>query len=165
MLLYPANLLILDEPTNHLDMNSKDVLLDALKKFEGTVVFVSHDRYFIEKFATRVWELEGGVFTDYDCPYAEYHAAKAGAKAAAGAAASRAHRDKSKTKRAPDAQKATARLEREIAALEGRLAALSDAKEEFSTDYEKLLELGEEEAELNAELDAKYDAWLTADND
>jgi ATP-binding cassette subfamily F protein 3 len=61
MLLFPANLLVLDEPTNHLDINSKDVLLDALKVFEGTVVFVSHDRYFIEGLATKVLELRAGL--------------------------------------------------------------------------------------------------------
>ena len=60
LLLRPVNLLILDEPTNHLDMHSKDVLLDALKDFGGTVVFVSHDRGFIEDLATRVLELHGG---------------------------------------------------------------------------------------------------------
>jgi ATP-binding cassette subfamily F protein 3 len=61
MLLKPANLLILDEPTNHLDLTSKDVLLEALKKFEGTVLFVSHDRDFIEALADRVLGLEAGV--------------------------------------------------------------------------------------------------------
>jgi len=60
MLLHPANLLILDEPTNHLDMNSKDVLLDALREFAGTVIFVSHDRYFIEGLAGKVLELRAG---------------------------------------------------------------------------------------------------------
>jgi ATP-binding cassette subfamily F protein 3 len=60
MLLKPANLLVLDEPTNHLDLTSKDVLLEALKSFEGTVLFVSHDRLFIEELATRVLELEAG---------------------------------------------------------------------------------------------------------
>jgi len=61
MLLKPVNLLILDEPTNHLDLTSKDVLLDALKSFEGTVLFVSHDRFFIEELADRVLELEAGA--------------------------------------------------------------------------------------------------------
>ncbi|HPE89549.1 MAG TPA: ABC-F family ATP-binding cassette domain-containing protein [Spirochaetia bacterium] len=60
MLLHPANLLVLDEPTNHLDLDSKDVLLDALKRFDGTVLFVSHDRFFIEGLADRVLELSCG---------------------------------------------------------------------------------------------------------
>src|SRR5262249_29840641 len=57
MLLHPANLLLLDEPTNHLDLRAKDVLLNALADYNGTVVFVSHDRYFIDKLATRVFEI------------------------------------------------------------------------------------------------------------
>jgi ATP-binding cassette, subfamily F, member 3 len=62
MLMQPGNFLLLDEPTNHLDMRSKDVLLEALRRFEGTVVFVSHDRYFLDEVATRVFEVgEGGV--------------------------------------------------------------------------------------------------------
>ena len=60
MLLRPPNFLLLDEPTNHLDLQAKDVLLEALRKFTGTVVFVSHDRYFIDKLATRIFEIEGG---------------------------------------------------------------------------------------------------------
>ncbi len=60
LLLHPANFLLLDEPTNHLDLRAKDVLLDALTDYAGTVVFVSHDRYFIDKLATRVFEIGGG---------------------------------------------------------------------------------------------------------
>ena len=61
----PSNFLLLDEPTNHLDMRAKDVLLDALEEFTGTVVFVSHDRYFIDKLATRVFEIGGGEVQVY----------------------------------------------------------------------------------------------------
>ena len=60
MLLHPSNFLLLDEPTNHLDMRAKDVLLEALEKYNGTVVFVSHDRYFIDKLATRIFEIGSG---------------------------------------------------------------------------------------------------------
>ena len=63
MLLAPSNFLLLDEPTNHLDMRAKDVLLEALKKYNGTVVFVSHDRYFIDNLATRVFEIEKATCT------------------------------------------------------------------------------------------------------
>jgi ATP-binding cassette subfamily F protein 3 len=72
MLLRPANFLLLDEPTNHLDLRAKDVLLEALRKFTGTIVFVSHDRYFIDKLATRIFEIEGGKLQDYSGNYEEY---------------------------------------------------------------------------------------------
>jgi ATP-binding cassette subfamily F protein 3 len=72
MLLRPANFLLLDEPTNHLDLQAKDVLLEALRKFTGTVVFVSHDRYFIDKLATRIFEIERGKLQDYPGNYEDY---------------------------------------------------------------------------------------------
>jgi len=72
MLLRPANFLLLDEPTNHLDMQAKDVLLEALRKFSGTLVFVSHDRYFIDKLATRVFQIENGELQDFPGNYEDY---------------------------------------------------------------------------------------------
>jgi ATP-binding cassette, subfamily F, member 3 len=72
MLLHPANFLLLDEPTNHLDMRAKDVLLEALGKYTGTVVFVSHDRYFIDKLATRVFEIGGGQVEVYPGNYEDF---------------------------------------------------------------------------------------------
>jgi ATP-binding cassette, subfamily F, member 3 len=72
MLLRPPNVLLLDEPTNHLDLEAKDVLLAALEEFTGTVVFVSHDRYFIDKLATRVFEIEDGKLQDYPGNYEDY---------------------------------------------------------------------------------------------
>jgi ATP-binding cassette subfamily F protein 3 len=72
MLLRPSNFLLLDEPTNHLDMRAKDVLLDALKDFNGTVVFVSHDRYFLDKLATRVFEIGDGEVRVFPGNYEDY---------------------------------------------------------------------------------------------
>jgi len=72
MLLHPANFLLLDEPTNHLDMRAKDVLLHALSSYTGTVVFVSHDRYFIDKLATRVFEIGGGRVEVYPGNYEDF---------------------------------------------------------------------------------------------
>src|SRR5207245_10649385 len=72
MLIHAGNFLLLDEPTNHLDMRAKDVLLEALEEFSGTVVFVSHDRYFIDKLATRVFEIEGGAVNVFPGNYEDY---------------------------------------------------------------------------------------------
>jgi ATP-binding cassette subfamily F protein 3 len=72
MLMVPSNFMLLDEPTNHLDMRAKDVLLTALQEYHGTVVFVSHDRYFIDKLATRVVEVENGRVRVYPGNYEDY---------------------------------------------------------------------------------------------
>ena len=72
MLLQPSNFLLLDEPTNHLDLRAKDVLLESLEKFTGTVVFVSHDRYFIDKLATRVFEIGHGEVQIFPGNYEDY---------------------------------------------------------------------------------------------
>jgi ATP-binding cassette, subfamily F, member 3 len=72
ILVSPSNFLLLDEPTNHLDMRAKDVLLEAIAAFSGTVVFVSHDRYFIDRLATRVLEVEGGAVTSHEGNYEDY---------------------------------------------------------------------------------------------
>src|SRR5215813_9471666 len=83
MLLHPSNFLLLDEPTNHLDLRAKDVLLESLQKFTGTVVFVSHDRYFIDKLATRVFEIERGRVEVFPGNYEDYLWRKQGKDAAA----------------------------------------------------------------------------------
>jgi len=86
MLMMPSNFLLLDEPTNHLDMRAKDVLLTALQEFSGTLVFVSHDRYFIDKLATRIFEVEDGRITVFPGNYEDYLWRKSGGSAAIGAA-------------------------------------------------------------------------------
>jgi ATP-binding cassette subfamily F protein 3 len=72
ILVSPSNFLLLDEPTNHLDMRAKDVLLEAIESFTGTVIFVSHDRYFLEKLATKVLEVKDGLAEMYPGTYAEF---------------------------------------------------------------------------------------------
>jgi ATP-binding cassette subfamily F protein 3 len=83
ILVSPANFLLLDEPTNHLDLRAKDVLLEAINKFTGTVIFVSHDRYFIDRLATRVFEVEGGHVHVYPGNYEDYLWRKQGGPAGA----------------------------------------------------------------------------------
>ena len=81
MLMHPANFFLLDEPTNHLDMRAKDVLLEALSKYTGTVVFVSHDRYFIDRLATRVFEIGDARVEVYPGNYEDYRWRKEGGAA------------------------------------------------------------------------------------
>jgi ATP-binding cassette, subfamily F, member 3 len=86
MLMMPGNFMLLDEPTNHLDMRAKDVLLEALQEFSGTVVFVSHDRYFIDKLATRIFEVGDGSVHVFPGNYEDYLWRKQGGGPAAPAA-------------------------------------------------------------------------------
>jgi ATP-binding cassette subfamily F protein 3 len=92
MLLRPANVLLLDEPTNHLDLEAKDVLLDALLGYEGTVLFVSHDRHFLDRLAQHVFEVGDGGIHHYPGNYEDYVARKARTEAARTAAAPAAPR-------------------------------------------------------------------------
>ena len=87
------NFLILDEPTNHLDIASREWIEEAVEAFDGTLLFVSHDRYFINRFATRVWELSDGTINDYPMGFAQYRAAKAEEKKPAPAPAQKKKQD------------------------------------------------------------------------
>jgi ATP-binding cassette subfamily F protein 3 len=158
------NFLILDEPTNHLDIASREWIEQAVESYGETLLFVSHDRYFINKFATRIWELKDGKITDFLGTYEKYRAVKAAAvKTAASKAPEHDTDDKpkkeSRKKGAPSVEKQLARLERDIANMEEKLAELSALREAHCTDYEKLLELDKEETALREELDAAYEAW------
>ena len=137
ILLEPVNLLILDEPTNHLDLYSKDILLEALKGYGGTLVIVSHDRYFLERVADRVLEIEGGKGQTYLGDYAYYRWRKSpagGSTGSASKAASSASGGLSPALRASAAQKAaqnTAGTETTAAQAPpaGRSSALKTGKE------------------------------------
>jgi ATP-binding cassette subfamily F protein 3 len=153
------NLLILDEPTNHLDIASREWMEEALEEYEEALLFVSHDRYFINRFATRVWVLENGRITDFVGSYEQYRAMKETQAKQEPVKKEAEKQQKPKKKGNPNAEKQLARLEREIAKAEEELRALNQKREEFCSDYEKLLELDQEEAALKEMLDEKYLEW------
>ena len=159
------NFLILDEPTNHLDIASREWIEEAVEAYDGTLLFVSHDRYFINRFATRVWELAGETITDYPMGFAQYRQVKAQEEAEK-AETPKPVKEKTVTERPQrgnKAQQAARRqltiCERDIAKTEERLAALDADMEAAACDYEKLNELMKEKETVQAELDALYEKW------
>lgn len=155
------NFLILDEPTNHLDIASREWIEDALSDYSEALLFVSHDRYFIEKFATRIWALSNGEITDFRGTFEEYQAFRTRQAALAQAIKhnERKKEPKPKKKGASSPEKQLAKTEREIEKVESKLAALEQEYETYSTDYQKLLELEDQKAALSEQLDALYAAW------
>ena len=156
-----SNFLILDEPTNHLDIASREWMEDALSDYDQTLLFVSHDRWLIEKFATRIWELRDGKLTDYRGDYREYIAWKARQSVFQQNERREKPEKKPAEKRAktPNTAKAAARVEREIARLEERQRELARDAETYAADYQKLLEIDEERQSLDDRLLALYEQW------
>jgi len=152
------NLLILDEPTNHLDLPSREWIENAVGEYGETLIFVSHDRYLIDRFATRIWEFENGVFTDFQGTFSEFRAFKDVSRAAMPAKKMSSQQQKEKKKNI-DANKEIKRLERDIERLENDLDEIKTQKDEFSTDYEKLMELDERELKAHEQLDKLYEEW------
>ena len=161
LLLQKPDVLLLDEPTNHLDIASREWIEDALSDYTQALLFVSHDRYFIEKFATRIWLLENGTITDYRGTYEQFreYRARQTALQQTAKAVERKKEPKPKPKRAPNTARQRERTEREIEKLEGQLAALDAESEANATDYQKLMELDAQKQALNAQLEALYEAW------
>ena len=157
-------LLILDEPTNHLDIDSREWIEEAVEAYDGTLLFVSHDRYFINRFATRIWELADGTITDYPMGFTQYRAVKA-QEAAEKKAEPVAIKEKTITEkpRGNKAQQAARRqltiCERDIAKAEERLEKLDADMEAAACDYEKLNALLKEKEDAQTELDALYEKW------
>ena len=166
------NLLILDEPTNHLDIQSREWIEEAVEEYEGNLLFVSHDRYFIDRFASRIWMLEDGHITDFRGNYQEYQAARA--RGAAGKSASdvqvsveKAPEPKEK-KEKPKRPGGTKNLEKEVTAAERAVAKaeeqmydLEQQIQEAAADYLKLQELYEQREALEEEILKLYGAWET----
>lgn len=152
------NFLILDEPTNHLDIASREWMEDALSDYGEALLFVSHDRYFINKFATRVWALSNGDITDFHGSFAQYREYMSRQQVFSQNEKA-AQRKKEPRKRPPNTAKQLAKLERDIAAAEERLNELDALAQENGSDYEKLMELDAEKAEKSSELEALYARW------
>ena len=155
------NFLILDEPTNHLDIASREWMEDALSDYEQTLLFVSHDRWLIEKFATRIWALADGVLTDYRGGYRDYLAWKERQSVFQQNEKREKQEKKPAEKRPqrPNTAKAAAKAEREIARLEEKIAALDREAEAHAADYQKLMEIDAERASLDEQLLALYEQW------
>ncbi len=158
-----VNFLILDEPTNHLDIASREWIEEAVEAYDGTLLFVSHDRYFINRFATRIWELSGGTVTDYPMGFTQYRAVKAQEEAEK-TEPPRPQKEKTERPvRGNKAQQAARRqltiCERDIAKAEERIAALDSEMEAAACDYEKLNALVQDKEAAQAELDALYEKW------
>ncbi len=157
------NLLLLDEPTNHLDITSREWIEEAVSDFDGALLFVSHDRFFISKFANRIWELSNGMIYDFKGGFDEYRREKQLRE-------ENTRREKipvEKKEKPKDAQKTNKKandkklreVEREISKIEERLAAIEGEIENASSDFEELNRLYAESEALNTELEEKMLLW------
>ena len=157
------NLLVLDEPTNHLDVASREWIECALEDYEGTLIFVSHDRYFVDKFATRIWELSDGTIRDFPCGYAKYRAILEHEAAARQRPAQPKKEKQAKpVSGSKELEKLVRRLEREIAAKEDEAAQLEQALAGAASDYQELLRLTAEKECCEAELEDLMARWEEA---
>lgn len=173
LMLGNANFLILDEPTNHLDIMSKEILEDALNHYEGTVLYVSHDRYFINRTAHRILELTGERFVNYIGNY-DYYLEKRDILSASTQATlpTSSVESVSEVKQDWKAQKEEQakqrkkendlrKCEEKIAALENRIAEIDEEMSEpaIGTQVLKLQDLSKEQATLKEQLDSLYEEW------
>ena len=158
-----VNFLILDEPTNHLDIASREWIEEAVESYDGTLLFVSHDRYFINRFATRIWELAEETITDYPMGFAQYRQMKAQEEAAKAAppkpVKEKAERPVRGNRAQQNARRQLTICERDIAKAEEEIAALEGEMEAAACDYERLTALTEERETAQAALEALYERW------
>ena len=157
------NLLILDEPTNHLDIASREWVEAAIEEFEGVLLFVSHDRYFIEKFAERIWLLEDGTIRDFRCGYQKYRAILEH-EAAARQTVKQPPKEKKEKPRGgtKESDKRIRKLEREIEKQEAAIAALDGQIEAAAADYQELTRLLGEKENAEAQLMDMMEQWEEA---
>ncbi len=160
------NFLILDEPTNHLDIASREWIEAALDDYEGTLLFVSHDRYFVDRFATRVWELREEKIFDYPFGYEKYRAIRERELQQAPPPAAPVKEKKPPRVRTPggtkELEKQVARLEREIEKQEAAVAACDEAIAASASDYQALAAAMAEKEQAEAVLADLYGRWEAA---
>ena len=159
------NLLVLDEPTNHLDIASREWIEEAVEAYEGALLFVSHDRYFINRFATRIWELENGVITDYPVSFPRYREIKERDKTLA-QSQQRTEKKEDKPKPAPkggraqqNARKQLTICERDMEKLEQEIRAAEADMEANACDYEKYSAAYAQKEALDARLLELMERW------
>ncbi len=157
------NFLILDEPTNHLDIASREWVEAAIEEFEGALLFVSHDRYFIEKFAERIWLLEDGKIRDFKCGYKKYRCIIEHEKATAIPTISEPKVKKEKPKGGTkESEKLVRRLEREIEKQEAVVAEYDVKIDAAAADYQELTRLLAEKEEAEMVLMDLMEQWEKA---
>ena len=170
LMLSDANLLILDEPTNHLDINSREVLESSLKDFNGTILAVSHDRYFINKLSSRILEMDSDSLIDFKGDYSQFMEYKAKFKkenkfvnTEVKASAAKIERIATKEEKARQrkTEKQLQEAEQEINKSETRLKAIDTEMtyEAVYSDHIKLTELHEEQSILKTRLEELYELW------
>lgn len=181
LMLIGGNLLVLDEPTNHLDIDAREALETVLNEYDGTVLFVSHDRYFVDAVADTIWMVRDGAIEVFDGTYSEYVAARDAASGAGAPSNGAQKREMAQETRAAspamDAraisreqereerrrQRRLAALEEEIAGLEAKLRDLEEALNAASAagDVQRVTSLGIEIVEVQETLDMRYNEWAT----
>jgi ATP-binding cassette subfamily F protein 3 len=163
-----ADVLILDEPTNHLDIPSREALEGALAEYSGTIIVVSHDRYFLGKLASQVLQLDGGMATHAYGGYLEFYEASRQQlqveKLSARQAARRQKKPPPRTTRPRDKGRSQADIESEISLLEGELADLSEklAQPPAGVDFQQLGEIGNRHNSVASRLQTLYQEWEAA---
>ena len=156
-----TSFLILDEPTNHLDIAAREWVEEAVEAFDGTLLFVSHDRYFINRFATRIWELSGGTVTDYPMGFTQYQSVKAQEKQEP--PASREKKADTRPAKGNRSQQAARRqltiCENTIAKLESEIADLDGQMQQVGRDPDKLAEVYAKKLETENTLQEQMARW------
>ncbi|MDD6736015.1 MAG: ABC transporter ATP-binding protein, partial [Clostridiales bacterium] len=162
LILKPVNFLILDEPTNHLDIASREALEKALLGYDGTILAVSHDRYFINKLASRIVNFENKRIVSYNGGY-EYFTGKHKEQPTEDKEVKPKNLEYAEQKRLASEKRRREtqikRTEGKIAEAEAQLEKLNEALAESGSDYEKAAELSVRAAELTAEIEKLYSVW------